>query len=387
MTAPAPSVFTVESLRPSDLGEGDVALWRSMVAANPALASPFFRPEFTRIAGQVTPGAAVALFRRADETVGFLPYQRRGRAVLPLAAPLSDYHGVIARPGEGPSLDEAARLLKAPRLSVSGWIGAGEAGQVRRTLQSVLPEGGFDAWYAERRATKGKFFKDKERARRSLESELGPIRVELGLTDPALLDRLVAMKRAQYRRSRLHDVFACGWTADLLHALMTGDPAFGGSIAGLWAGDTLCALEYSLAAGDQHHFWFPVYEPSAARCSPGILLSLDTLRIEGAKGRRVFDFGFEGEHYKGYFANAEQTVREAEIVRPGAAAALGRAAFAALDVAGHDRAVRLRTSLRRRWAAIEACEVTAPARLKGAAAAVGAAIAKTRTAHPPRVPA
>ena len=49
--------------------------------------------------------------------------------------------------------------------------------------------------------TCGKYFKDKERARRSLEAELGPVRVERGLRDPALLDRLIELKRDQYRRT------------------------------------------------------------------------------------------------------------------------------------------------------------------------------------------
>lgn len=381
----------VDSLHPDALGEGEFAAWRRMLEARPDLSSPFFRPEFTRVAGSVTPHAAVAVFSQAGRITGFFPYQRRGRAILPLAAPLADYHGVISAPGEGPGLEEAARLLKAPRFSVSSWIDAPEAdgrgvdgrgsGETRRTLQAVLPSEGFDAWYAERRAAKGKFFKDKERARRSLESERGPIRVESGLADPALLDRLIALKREQYRRSRLHDVFDCGWTVDLLRALMGADAAFAGSLAALWAGDDLCAIEYSLMAADQCHFWFPVYEPSAARCSPGILLSLDTMRLEGGRGRRVFDFGFEGEHYKSYFANVTRTVREVEIARSGVEASAGRAAMAALGLAGEARARRLRTSLRRRWAAIEACEITAADRLRGAAGAAVAALARARPAR------
>ena len=77
-------------------------------------------------------------------------------------------------------------------------------------------------------------------------------------------------------------------------------------MAAMWAGDTLVAAEYSLHAGDQCHFWFPGYEPSLARCSPGILLSMDTMRLADAQGYRTFDFGFEGEHYKKYFWNAEK---------------------------------------------------------------------------------
>ncbi|WIY68627.1 GNAT family N-acetyltransferase [Aquidulcibacter paucihalophilus] len=362
------------------LGEAEWTTWRAMLAANPALASPYFRPEFARVAGQVSPRAAVAVFSRGGETVGFFPHQRRGGAMQPLAAPMNDYHGLIAFPGGAPSLEEAAGALDATRLNLTAWVGPTALGEDRRTVQVELGDAGYDGWYAERRATHGKFFKDKERARRSMEAELGPMRVEEDLRDPALLDWLIDLKRDQYRRTGRHDIFACGWTADLLHALLKEDGAgFGASMAALWAGDRLTAVEYSLHAGDQYHFWFPGYEPSLARCSPGILLSLDTMQLASVRGYRTFDFGFEGEHYKKYFCNGFKLVREAVVLRPGLGATMSQAAVGALNLAGSGRGERLRTSVRRRWAAIEACETTPAARMKGAMQAAGAALAKVRT--------
>ncbi|GAA0869234.1 GNAT family N-acetyltransferase [Brevundimonas basaltis] len=375
------------------LGEADWAEWRAMLAADPALNSPYFRPEFTRVAGRISPNAAVAVFSRGGRTVGFLPHQRRGGAVQPLAAPMNDYHGVIARPGEAPSLEAAAAALGASRLNVTAWVGAtGEGGrdpgEPRRTVQVALGADGYEGWYAERRASEGKFFKDKERARRSMEAELGPLRVERGLRDPALLNWLIGLKREQYRRTGRHDIFACGWTADLLHALLKEKTeGFGASMAGLWAGDRLAAVEYSLHGGDQYHFWFPGYDPALSRCSPGILLSMDTMRLASALGYRTFDFGFEGEHYKKYFCNASRTVREALILRPGLGTAVSQAAVGTLNLAGQGRGERLRASVRRRWAAIEACETTPVARMRGALQAAGAALAKARRASTRPVPA
>jgi CelD/BcsL family acetyltransferase involved in cellulose biosynthesis len=361
------------------LGDAEWTTWRAMLAANPALASPYFRPEFARVAGRVCPGAAVAVFSRGGETVGFFPHQRRGGAMQPLAAPMNDYHGIIAFPGEAPSLEAAAEMLGAARLNLTAWVGPTGLGEDRRTVQVELDESGYDGWYAERRTSFGKFFKDKERARRSMEAELGPLRVEHGLRDPALLDWLIDLKRDQYRRTGRHDIFACGWTADLLHALLKEEgEGLGASLAALWAGDRLTAVEYALHAGDQYHFWFPGYEPSLARCSPGILLSLDTMRLASAHGYRTFDFGFEGEHYKKYFGNGFRVVREAVVLKPGLGATMSQAAVGALNLAGSGRGEQLRTSVRRRWAAIEACETTPGARMKGAMQAAGAALAKAR---------
>ncbi|WP_426028909.1 GNAT family N-acetyltransferase [Brevundimonas sp. TWP2-3-4b2] len=366
------------------LDEDRWATWRAMLAANPALNSPYFRPEFAKVAGRISPDAAVAVFLRDGQTVGFFPHQRRGGAMQPLAAPMNDYHGIIAFPGQAPSLEEAARVLGATRLNVTAWVGGTALGEDRRTVQVELGEGGYDGWYAGRRTTYGKFFKDKERARRSMEAELGPMRVERGLRDPALLDWLIDLKRDQYRRTARHDIFACGWTAELLHALLKEDSdGFGASMAGLWAGDRLTAIEYSLHAGDQYHFWFPGYDPAMARCSPGILLSMDTMRLSAPLGYRTFDFGFEGEHYKKYFCNGAHIVREAMVLKPGIGAAVSEAAVGVLGGRGE----RLRTSVRRRWAAIEACETTPGNRLKGAVQAAGAALAKARQSSIRSVPA
>ena len=373
--------FKVDILKTGQLGEAEWAAWRAFLAANPALNSPYFRPSFTRVAGAISPDAAVAVFSRGGEIVGFFPHQRRGSAIQPLGAPMNDYHGVIARPGEGPTLSEVAELLGAARLNVTAWVGDTPLGEDRRTVQVELGEGGYDGWYAERRTTFGKFFKDKERARRSMEAELGTLRVERGLHDPKLLDWLINLKRDQYKRTNRHDIFACGWTAELLHALLQtdGENGFGASMAGLWAGDRLTAIEFSLHAGDQYHFWFPGYEPSLARCSPGILLSMDTMRLAAELGYRTFDFGFEGEHYKKYFCNGEHIVREAMVLKPGLGLAVSQAAVKALDLAGEGRGERLRASVRRRWAAIEACETTPGDRFRGAMQAAGAALAKARS--------
>lgn len=371
----------IEVVKADQLTVADRVLWRAMVEANPDLASPYFRWEFTEIAAKISPDAAVAILSRDGKTIGYFPHQRRGSAIQPLGAPMNDYHGVIAMPGEAPSLATVAQLLNAPRLNVSAWVGPSGAGELRETLMTVTPEEGYDAWYAERRSTWGKYFKDKERARRSLETELGPIRVERGIRDPKLLDTLIQLKRDQYARTNRHDIFACGWTRDLLHALMASEHEdFGASMAALWAGDKLTAVEYSLHAGDRYHFWFPAYVPELARCSPGILLTMDTMRLGCAAGFRVFDFGFGGEGYKKYFCNATQSVREAVILRPGVGAMLSDAAVGLLNTAG-GKGERIRTSVRRRWAAIEACEVTPANRLMGAVAAAGAAMKKVSGAR------
>ena len=132
-------------------------------------------------------------------------------------------------------------------------------------------------------------------------------------------------------------------------------------------------MEYSLHAGQRFHFWFPVYVPALARCSPGIMLSMETIRLGSELGYRDFDYGFGGEAYKRYFCDRVQPVAEAVILKPGLSAVLGGAGASVLSLAGGQG---LTDSVRRRWNVIEACETSRAGRLKGAALAARAALSK-----------
>lgn len=379
--------LTIETVTPAELSPDELDLWASFVAADPRFASPYFHPRFTQIAGEVAPGAMVSILHRRGRVVGFFPHQRRGGAAQPIGAPLNDYHAVITEPGLDVPLEALPNLVGAASLGVTGWSGPGAEGEgviARRTLQADLTDG-WAAYDAARRAEWNKYFKDKDRSRRSLERDRGEVRVRLDGHAPALLDRLIALKSDQYRRSRLHDIFACGWTADLLRALLadTGLEGFGARLAVLEAGGEPVAFEYGLHAGANYHFWLPAYEASVSRYSPGILLSLDTMRLGSAEGFRVFDYGFEGEPYKKYFCNRSQTVLEGVAHRQGYAGAMAAAfSLAGADVAlaagGRFVSAGLGLSVRRRWASIDACETTVVGRARGIAAAAAAALNKAR---------
>ena len=90
----------IEVVKADQLTVADRVLWRAMTDANPDLASPYFRWEFTEIASKISPDAAVAILSKGGRTIGYFPHQRRGSSIQPLGAPMNDYHGVIAMPGE-----------------------------------------------------------------------------------------------------------------------------------------------------------------------------------------------------------------------------------------------------------------------------------------------
>ena len=363
--------LSVEIRSLDELTPDEGAQWNDWARADPDLSSPYFRWEFARTAGAICPGSAVAVFKRDGRVVGYYPHQRRGGTIQPLAAPMNDYHGVIGPKGQKPSMQEAARLLGAPRFAAAAWIGeAPEQMPRHHSVVSVVPdEGGFDAWYARRRKAFPKYFKDKERSRRGLDGAFKTVEIEIGLHDHALLERLIIEKSEQYRRTGLHDIFACGWTGRVLHALMDseGEDGFGASMAVLRVDGRVVAMEYSMHAGRHFHLWFPVYNQEVARWSPGIVLTQETIRLGSERGYRTFDYGVGvGGYYKKYYDDGGLATAEGVVARPGVSRALCATMSAAVGLAGRERAQRLRTSTRRRWAVIEACETSLTGQAAGA---------------------
>jgi CelD/BcsL family acetyltransferase involved in cellulose biosynthesis len=363
--------LSVDVLKPGALSAGERGAWRAFLAASDRLASPYFRPEYAQAADGVAPGAAVAVAHRAGRIAAFLPFQKRGSVAQPLAAPLSDYHGLIRAPGETVSLEAVVRLLGVCSYRFSGLVTEAPPSGGRCIAHAPVAadvSGGWDAYLAARPGAR-KFFKDKERALRAAERDLGPLEFRFEDAAPGALDFVVAHKREQYRRTARHDIFACGWTKALLRRLWEERTAeFGGRLATLRADGRLIAAQYDLQAGGVRHVWFTAYDAGLASYGPGALLMVQAMKAAAADpALSVMDFGREGEGFKRYFASPAGVVYEGSVeaeawrrVSVRAGATLGAVPALMPLVAVGER-------MRRRFAIIEACETTAAGRLGGAA--------------------
>ena len=88
--------MVVRILHPKELGPDDIARWRELQAAAPALRNPYFSPEFAMAVGAARASARVALIRDRDGREGVFSAQRpSGLAAMALGAPVSDYQGLI----------------------------------------------------------------------------------------------------------------------------------------------------------------------------------------------------------------------------------------------------------------------------------------------------
>lgn len=363
-------IIRVDALTPSDLER-----WRHWQLERPDLGSGFFRPEFTLIAGRHCPEAYVAKLHRDGAVVGYFPFQKRGAAIYPIAAPLNDFHGVIGPLAGCPGFEDVAQALGVRRFYASSWVGPVEYPVAHLSAtQLVVHEDGFEGWISRGGPRLTKLVKNKRRTRGHMERELGSMVVDLQDNTPSLLDELIALKRSQYKRTGRHDIFAVPWTRALLEALHEhGGEDFGARIASMHAGGQLLALSYTLYSDDRCHLWFPAYTSIGARYGAGMQLRLETVRGESARGVRLFDFGAGGEDFKRYFLTDTMPVAECSW---NAGATFPAMALAARVAQRHT--ATLRTSLRRRWSAIEACEPTHSGRVRGALAAATSALSRRR---------
>lgn len=366
----------LEIIRPDALRPDDRAVWETIRAGDPTLDHPYLDPRFAAAAAEV-PGAALAVFRRGGAPVAFFPFQRRGRLIQPLGAPLSDYHGVIAAPADRLTPQDLARRLGGT-LRVGGWIVSPvEApGFLRKARMATDVGGGREALCDQLEARSHRFFKNMRRLGRGFERDHGAPVFTWDDRDLAVLDWIVGHKRAQYRRTRRHDVFACGWTVDLLrrlHALHPG--GFGLRVTSLRKADgTLVAAEASLDDRRTLHLWFPTYDPVFSAYGPGTLLTRRELEQAAEDGYRRVDFGAGEEGYKSALSEPSGVVFEgvARGAGPDPTAVAGR-----LLAAGPEPLRRFGRSLGRRFDIINACETRAGDWWAGAAAAAAAAARKT----------
>ena len=371
-------VLRVELRSADRLSAAERALWARFRDADPALSSPYFDLRYVQAAAESAPGAGLAILWRGDRIEAFFPFQRRGGLLQPLGAPLTDYHGLIARPGADVDMRWLLQRLEGRRFRFGGLLGVA-ADDTRDTAgrPAMIADlrGGYEAYLAQRRAAgQGGYLKDKRRRARQLEDQHGAP-VFRWSKDPADLDMIIADKRAQMRRTGQHDVFATRWTRALLHSLLAAQtPEFGLRIAVLEVAGRPIAAEAGLLSGGAYHLWFPTYDPEFSKFSPGALLTFETLRALADEGVACADFGPGAEPYKNAFADPGREVLEGDItVDP---LLEGIRALVRQTTAGrpelYDRLSGLYRRLDRRIDRITACEPALEGRIAAAGRSLGA---------------
>ncbi|MDC7675694.1 GNAT family N-acetyltransferase [Asticcacaulis machinosus] len=357
----------VDIIKPDHLSAEDIRLWQGFMAERDDLIGPYFDVRYVMAIGQSVPKAFVARLYAGDRVAGFFPFQRRGRTIQPLGAPLTDYHGIIGRRDLQVDFKALLKSLGAQHLVFQGWVGPmnPKARTTHHTRRIADLSKGYDAWFETQKSEHHKFFKNIGRCIRNVEKDFGGFEFSWEMATSAIIEWIIEQKRLQYKRSGLHDVFTCGWTLTLLKTLAGyQDQGFGLRVGVFRHEGNLVAAEICLVKGDNLHFWFPAYAESYGRYSPGILLSMRIMQHVEALGVKRVDFGCGGEQYKHVLTTPETACLEGVVSSvPSVGEMILDQLVEALPVM-KSRIKSVRLSLRRRFNIIQACEVSASGWLK-----------------------
>lgn len=313
----------IEVRRFDELTDSQLADWSRFQQADPALEGPYFRPEFTRVVASVRGNVEVALLLEEGRTVGFFPFERRGRCVArPVGGPLSDYQGVIGC--RGLSWDAAA-LVRGCGLAAWNFDhllasqGPFEPYHQQSSLSPYLDlSEGFETYRASLRKSGLNELRQTLRKGRKMDREVGPLRFEPESKDPEMLATMIRWKSDQYRRTGVTDVFAFPWTTRVLQQILQEDgPSFRGVLSVLHAGDKPVSIHMGMQSGGCLHWWFPAYDPEFAVFSPGRILLAQMAQEAQSLGVRKIDLGHGAEPYKQRAMSGAVAVAEGSVeLRP-----------------------------------------------------------------------
>lgn len=310
---------------PKELGEAEVARWRTLQEADPAFDNPFLSPEFTLTVGELRDHVRVAVIHEGPDIVGFFPFERHPLGIgRPVAAGLTDAQGMIYV--KDLELDPRL-LLRGCGLSVYEFdhlvMGQPMLAVRHATYPSPIIDlrEGYRPYTAYLQQNSGKTYKTTLAKSRKLGRDAGEVRHEYEITDLAPLRTLLAWKTDQYRRTGRTDRFAHQWIVELVERLLaTRTDSFAGVLDMVYAGDRPVAGHFGVRTRTTLAGWFPAYDTAFAKYSPGLIQHLAMAEKAAEAGIQVIDMGRGDKEYKEKLKNGELRVAEGRVARPGAAA-------------------------------------------------------------------
>ena len=328
MTAENPAVevpfapVDVSVLRTAQMTPAHWEQWNNWQQRNPALASPYFRPEFTQAVARVREDVEIAVLQRDGQTTGFLPFQRGQLNIgKPVGGKLCDFHGCIA-PADFNF--DARQVLAGARLA--SWdfehVPAGQTSfapfaVTRDQAPGLELKDGYAGWCEQRREQGSQVVSKTMQKVRKLAREQGDLTLELQSTSEMVFETLLAWKSAQYQLTGLADVFAYPWTRSLIEQLQapTGGE-FGGWMSVLRAGQKVVSICYSIRSRHVMHAWFTAYDRDLAAYSPGLVMFLKMTEAWPQVGITRFELGKGDERFKWNLATDSQELMEGSVSRP-----------------------------------------------------------------------
>ena len=324
----------IDVLRPTELSPAMAASWRALQREGRGWDSPFLSPCWARSVDLARDGRGVRVAVVSDhgEPRAFMSASVGVVTAVAAGGAMSDYEGLVGDPG--PDFDPAklVRALGVSRYDFSH-VPADQAAFAPHARGQALswiidlPEG-YEPYAAQRRAAGVSALKEIDRKRRKVAREIGETVFTAGSTCQADFDRLIALKRAQYRLTSQTDVLGVPWTRRLMEGLFAlRGPDFGGSLFTLHIGRALAAAQVHRMGETTIHAWMIAHEPELERYSPGLLLFQDILRWMDTQPYDRLDLGYGDYRFKTELANVRAPLIHGFVGRPSPATLLREAAY------------------------------------------------------------
>jgi len=311
----------IELLRAAEMSGEVVESWSRMQQTNPTLDSPYFRPEFTRLAGRIWPMTEVAVLRDQGVPQAYFPFERRpGNAGRPVADVVNDFQGLIANPDLKVDL---LQVLDACGLksyvfdhALAAQSALGASFLVLAHSPYIDLSQGFEAYRRQRGAAGSQSLAKTLRKARKLEHEHGPLRLDLSTHDPEVLDCLIRWKSKNDGKRNGACIVDVPWFRQLADGLlMENQPDFAGMLSALYAGDELIAVHLGMRSRTVCHWWFPTYNHMFERYSPGLMLLALCARELAEQGIRRIDLGKGELGFKNSMKSGDLVVAEGIVDR------------------------------------------------------------------------
>ena len=321
----------------SALDAAELNAWRDVRDADPGLDSPYFHPAYVEAVHAVFGDVKVATDDRQDKV--WYPLQVNKQVARPIGWPAADFQGPVAAPGVQIEPLELVRETGLRALTFDHlperWTEFAPWVEASYPSPFIDVSGGLDG-YGTRvsKAGRGSLSEVRRRMRKAAR-ELGEVRLVWDSQDPALLDRLIEIKRAQYVATGVRDFFAMPGRRELVHRLLkTRVDGFAGSLSAVYAGETLLAAHFGLRSGDLLHWWFPAFSRAHNELGPGWMLMHEVIAAAPVNGLTRIDLGRGDEDWKCRAMTGSVSVCEGEVSADGLRRRGQLARRAALDRLG-----------------------------------------------------
>jgi CelD/BcsL family acetyltransferase involved in cellulose biosynthesis len=305
-----------------ELSDDLVAVWARLQQTNPDLASPYFHAEFTKAVAAVRPDVEVAIIETSGKVGAFFPFQReRGRVGRPVGGIISDYHGLICAQDFRFSPRE---LLECTHLIAwefdhlpTSQLSFGPFQSSIEPSPRIDLSWGYDEYVRQRRKAGSEQIKKIFNLARRIEREVGPLRFVAESTDGGSLAAVLRWKSDQYLQSGKADLFAPGWIREVVNRIVsTHSNGCSGALSLLYAGDRLVAGHLGMRSRQVWHYWFPAYDPGAAKYSPGLILLLKMAEHAPEMGVHTIDLGKGMSPYKERLMNSQSFLASGSLELP-----------------------------------------------------------------------